>query len=62
MSFEGVPGGLECFEQLMVRDGKACDKKADNDLNYVGLKTIHIDISFTRSQESKHMKILGTEM
>ena len=29
--------------QLMARYGKACDKKAYSDLNYVGHKTIHID-------------------
>ena len=29
---------------------------------YVGHKTIHIDLPFTRSRESKHVKILGTEI
>ena len=40
----------------MERCGKACDKKAYSDLKYVGYKTIHIDLLFTRSQESKHVK------
>ena len=48
--------------QLMARCGKACDKKAYSDLNCVGHKTIHIDLPFTRSRESKHAKILGTEI
>ena len=48
--------------ELMARCGKACGKKAYNDLNYVRHETIHIDLSFTRSRESKHMKILRTEM
>ena len=39
--------------QLMARCGKACDKKAYSDLNYVGHKTIHINLPFTRSRESK---------
>ena len=43
----------------MARCGKACDKKAYSDLNYVGHKKIHIDLPFARSRESK---ILGTEM
>ena len=46
----------------MARCGKAYDKKAFSDLNYVGHKTIHIDLPFTRSRESKHVKILGTEI
>ena len=46
----------------MARCGKACDKKAYIDLNYVESKTIHIDLPFTRSRESKHVKILGTEI
>ena len=33
-------------EQLMARCGKARDKKAHSDLNYVGHKTIHIDLPF----------------
>ena len=38
----------------MARCGKACDKKkAYRDLNYVGHKTIHIDLPFARSRESK---------
>ena len=49
--------------QSMARCGKACDKKAYSDLNYVGHKTIHIDLTFTRSRrQSKHVKILGTEI
>ena len=48
--------------QLMARCGKACDKKAYSDLNYVGHKMIHIDLPFARSRESKHVKILGTEI
>ena len=48
--------------QLMARCGKACDKKTYSDLNYVGHKTIHIDLPFARSCESKHVKILGTEI
>ena len=43
--------------QLMARCGKACSKKAYNNLNYVGHETTHIDLSFTRSRESKHMKL-----
>ena len=46
----------------MARCGKACDKKAYSDLNYVGHKTIHIDLPFARSRESKHVKILGAEI
>ena len=46
----------------MARCGKACDKKTSSDLNYVGHKTIYIDLPFTRSRESKHAKILGTEI
>ena len=38
--------------QLMAMCGKACDKKADSDLNYVGHKT-NIDLPFARSRESK---------
>ena len=45
----------------MTRCGKACDKKAYSDLNYAGHKTIHINLQFTRSRESKHVEILGTE-
>ena len=30
-------------------------------MNYVGHKTIHIILLFTRSRESKDMEILGTE-
>ena len=48
--------------QLMARCGKECDKKAYSDLNYVGHKTIHIDLPFARSRELKHVKILGTEL
>ena len=48
--------------QLIARCGKACDKKAYSDLNYVGHKTIHIDLPFARSRELKHVKILGTEI
>ena len=48
--------------QLMARCGKACDKKAYSDLNYVGHKTIHIDHPYTILRESKHVKILGTEI
>ena len=44
--------------QLMERCGKACDKKAYSDLNYAGHKTIHINLPFTRSRESRHVKIL----
>ena len=49
---------------LIVRCGKACDhdKKAYSDLNYVEHKTIHMEIPFARSRESKHVKILGTEI
>ena len=50
---------------MITTNGKvwqACDKKAYGDLNYVGHKTIHIDLPFTRSRESKHVKILGTEI
>ena len=39
--------------QLMAMCGKACDKKAYSDLNYAGHKTIHIDLPFARSRESK---------
>ena len=46
----------------MARCGKACDKKTSVDLNYVGHKTVYIDLPFTRSRESKHVKILGTEI
>ena len=46
----------------MARCGKACDKKAYSDLNYVGHKTIHIDLPFAKSRESKNVKILGTEI
>ena len=46
----------------MERCGKACDKKAYSDLKYVGYKTIHMDLRFTRSRESKHLKILATEI
>ena len=45
----------------MERCGKACDKKVYSDLNYDGHKTIHIDLHFTRTRESKHA-ILGTEI
>ena len=66
MSFEGVPSGLECFEQwftTMTRCGKACDgKKAYSDRNYVGHKAIHVNLPFARSRESKHVEILGTEI
>ena len=34
----------------MARD---CDKKAYSDLTYVGRKTIHINLPFTRSRETK---------
>ena len=47
--------------QLMARCGKARDKKAFSDLNYVGHKTIHNDLPLTGSRESKHVKIVGTE-
>ena len=46
----------------MARFGKAYDKKANSDLNYVGHKTIHINLLFTRSQEPKYVEILGTEI
>ena len=46
----------------MERCGKACDKKAYSNLKCVGYKTIHIDLLFNRSRESKHVKILGTEI
>ena len=38
---------------LIARCGKACDKKAYSDLNYVEHKTIHMEILFARSRESK---------
>ena len=34
------------------------DKKAYSDLNYAGHITIHINLPFTRSRESRHVKIL----
>ena len=37
------------------KPGKACDKKTFSGLNYVGHKTIHIDLPFTRWRESKHV-------
>ena len=48
----------------MTRCGKACDKKAYSDLNYVGHKTIHINLElpFTKSRKSKHVEILGIEI
>ena len=46
----------------MARFGKAYDKKAYSDLNYVEHKTIHINLLFTRSQEPKYVEILGTEI
>ena len=46
----------------MARCGKACDKKAHSILIYVRNKMIHIDLPFARSRESKHAKILGTEI
>ena len=46
----------------MARCGKACDKKAYGDLNYVGHKTMHMNLPFTRSRESKHVEFLGTEI
>ena len=42
-----------CDLQLMERCGKECDRKAYSDLKYVGHETIHIDLLFTRSRESK---------
>ena len=47
--------------QLMERCGKAPDKKAYSDLSYVGHKTIHIDLPFSRSRESKHVSRTLTE-
>ena len=38
----------------MARCGKACDKKAYSDLNYVGHKTIHINLPFT-DRENRNM-------
>ena len=38
------------------------DEKACSDLNYVGRKTIHINLTFTRSRESKDVEIQGTEI
>ena len=46
----------------MARCGKACDKKAYSNLNYVGHKTTQIDFLFARSRESKHVKTVGTEI
>ena len=43
----------------VIRD---CDKKADGDLNYVGHKMIHINIPFIRSQKSKDVKVVETEV
>ena len=45
----------------MARCGMACDKKALSDLNYVGLKTIHIDLPLP-DRENRNVKILGTEI
>ena len=57
-----VPSGLEGFEQCVTTNGKvSLQKKAYSDLNYLGYKTIHIILPFTRSRESKDMEILGTE-
>ena len=38
------------------------DKKAYSDLNYVGPRTIHINLPFTRSRESKDVESLGTKI
>ena len=46
----------------MARCDKACDKKAYGDLNNVGHNTIHINLPFTTSRESKHVEILGTKI
>ena len=62
VSQEAYYNVLNNYLQLMASCGKACDKKAYSDLNYVGHKTIHIDPPFTRSRESKHVMILGTEI
>ena len=43
----------------MARDR---DKKAYRDLNYVGRKTIHINLPFTGSQASKDVESVGTEI
>ena len=48
--------------QLMARCDKAYDKKAYSDLNYVGRKTLHINLPFTGWRVSKHVEILGTEI
>ena len=42
---------------------KLVNKKAFSDLNYAGHETIHINLPFTRSRESKQdVEILGTEI
>ena len=45
-----------CNDASMAR----CDKKVQSDLNYVGHKAIHINLSFTRSRCD--VEIVGAEI